>query len=82
MTVKASDRWDITSRSLFLYHIFYSFDKPFITTGRVVAELDIPVLTNWSNRNIILHDVILQLKSNFNGTSIDHGQSYPIFGFW
>ena len=31
---------------------------------------------------IILHDVFVQLQSIFNSTNINHGQSYPIFGFW
>ena len=35
-----------------------------------------------SNRKIILHDVFVQLQSIFNSTNINHGQSYPIFGFW
>ena len=45
-----------------------------------MAELDIPVVINLSNR-IILHDVLLQLYSMFNGTKISYGQSYLIFGF-
>ena len=47
-------------RSLLLYHIFCSFYKPFITTLRVDAELDIPILITLSNRYIILHDVLVQ----------------------
>ena len=44
---------------------------------RVAAELYI-----YTNREIILHDVFVQLQSIFNSTNINHGQSYPIFGFW
>ena len=67
----------------FLYHIFYSFCNPLITL-RVAAELSFPVSINSSHRNIILHDVLLQLHSIFQSTKIkfNHGQSYPIFGFW
>ena len=50
----------------------------FIATLRVAAKLDIPVLINLSNCNMILHDVILQLHSIFNGTNINHGlELYP-----
>ena len=38
--------------------------------------------TIYTNRKIILHDVFVQLQSIFNSTKINHGQSYPIFGFW
>ena len=38
--------------------------------------------TIYTNRKIILHDVFVQLQSIFNSTNINHGQSYPIFGFW
>ena len=38
--------------------------------------------TIYTNREIILHDVFVQLQSIFNCTNINHGQSYPIFGFW
>ena len=31
----------------------------------VAAELDIPVLINWSNRNIILHDILFQFPPHF-----------------
>ena len=65
----------------FLYHIFCSFYNHFITTLKVAAELDIPILITLSNSNIILHDVLVQLQI-FNSTNINHGQSYPIFGFW
>ena len=42
----------------------------------MAAELDIPILINLSNRNIVLHDVLLQLHSIFNnGTNINHDQS-------
>ena len=30
----------------------------------------------------ILHDFFVQFQSIFNNTNINHGQSYPIFGFW
>ena len=36
----------------------------------------------YTNREIILHDVFVQLQSIFNSTNINHGQSYPICGFW
>ena len=36
----------------FLYNIFYSIYNPFITTLRMAAELDIPVVINLSNRII------------------------------
>ena len=81
MTVKASDRCDRTSTVTFLYQIFCSFYNPFIATLIVAAELDISILINLSNRNIILHDVLVQLQSIFNRTNINHGQSYPIIGF-
>ena len=55
--------------------------NPFITTVKVAAELDITVLINLSNRNIILHEFLLQLQSIFNGTKINYGQSHPILGF-
>ena len=48
----------------------------------MAAELDITILTNLSNRNIILHDVLVQLHSIIISTNINNGQSYPIFGFW
>ena len=38
--------------------------------------------TIYTNRKIILHDVFVQLQSIFNSTNINHGQFYPIFGFW
>ena len=38
--------------------------------------------TIYTNRKIILHDVFVQLQRIFNSTNINHGQSYPIFGFW
>ena len=51
MTIKASDRCDILC-------LFYN---PIITNLTVATELqlDIPVLINFSNCNIILHDVLL-----------------------
>ena len=35
-----------------------------------------------SNRKIILYDAFVRFQSIFNSTNINHGQSYPIFGFW
>ena len=46
----------------------------------MAAELDIPVFINLSNRNIILHDVLMQLHNLSNGKNINHGQS-RFFGF-
>ena len=55
---------------------------PFITPLREAAELEIQSLITLFSQNIILHDVLVQLQSIFNSTNINHGQSYPIFGFW
>ena len=46
---------------------------------RFAAEVDIPNLVNLYNRNIILHDVIVQLHSIFNSTNINHGEIIPNF---
>ena len=64
-----------------IFYIIFSFYNPSITNFKEAAVPNIPVLIDLSNLNIILHDVLLQLHSIFNGTNINHVQSYPIFGF-
>ena len=71
-----------SSRSQFLYHIIYLINIPFITTSKVNAELDVPVLINLSNRNIILHDV-----PSSNCTALLTARTLTtvnptLFGFW
>ena len=48
----------------------------------MAAELDILILINSSNPNIILHDVLVQLRIIINSTNINHGQStqFLVFG--
>ena len=76
MTVKASDGSDKTSTVT-----SFSFYNPFITTLRVAAEVNIPILINLSNCNIVVLDFLLHLISIVNYTNINHGQFNPNFGF-
>ena len=70
MTVKASDGSDRTSTVT-----SFSFYNPFITTLRVAAEVNIPILINLSNCNIVVLDFLLHLISivNYNYTNIKGG---------
>ena len=61
------------ARSPILYHILSSFYNPIITTLRVAAQQDIPILINLSNCNMNLHDVLVQLQNIFYSTNIDRG---------
>ena len=75
MMVKASDRCERTSTVTILYITSSVRFIILLLTLRVAAELDIPILINLSNRNIILHDVLVQLHCIFNGTNINHDKS-------
>ena len=70
MTVKASDHCNRQARFLFfISHLLFVFYL-FITTLRMIANLDITILINLSNRNAILNDVLSHLHSIFNSQTI------------
>ena len=83
MTVKASDLCDGTrtvtffmSHLLFdLYFFYHNFKSGCIIN--YIAEIDIPVVTCYIN----LHDVLLQLHRNFNGTNNNHVNPTQFLGF-
>ena len=60
MTWRAKLHCDGTG-TVAIFYITYPIHNHFITTLRVAAELDIPVVNNLPNRDVILHDVLLQL---------------------